>query len=335
MEVLDHLGYTDSSLVGRRHMCSLPETIGCDLAASAVILSSKILSGVSVGEDSLVYDSSLSGRVQIGSQSIVVGVNISQSSENSVRYVLPDRHCLWEVPLVGCTRKILIFCGLHDNPKISFAKNGTFCGKPWKLIMHNLGIEEKDLWDISIKQDKCMWNAKIFPVCPSHEMLILSMWLMGSIKPGNDFAHSTWRSSQRVSLEELHRSICFSQLCIDSSDHQADLAIGITRACINYGSLGRNLDQLSKEILQMTNKEGIKVCKEFLSYCSNFHVQNPLVVAQSRIYQVHVDLLRACGDEEAACSIEQKVWAAVATETDEAVKYKLRGNKVFFFAVYS
>lgn len=44
------------------------------------------------------------------------------------------------------------------------------------------------------------------------------------------------------------------------------------------------------------------------------------------MYQVHVDLLRACSEETAACELETEVWAAVADETASAVRYGFKGK---------
>lgn len=322
-EILDHLGGSNAALVGRRHLCSIPATTASDISASSIILSSKIEPGVSIGEDSMVYDSSLSGGIQIGSQAIVVGVSIpvdfnSGSTEDSFRFLLPDRHCLWEVPLNRCTEKVIIYCGLHDNPKVSFSKNGTFCGQPWKTVLHGLGIQETDLWNSSDVQDKCLWNAKIFPILPYFEMLRLGMWFMGLVN-NCKFLLPLWRSSKRVSLEELHRSIDFPKLCLSSSNHQADLAAGIAKACMTYGILGRNLSRLCDEILQK-EISGVEMCKDFLALCPKLQAQSSKILPQSRAYQVQVDLLRACGEETKAISLEPKVWGAVAQETASAVK---------------
>ncbi|KAK1306444.1 Bifunctional fucokinase/fucose pyrophosphorylase [Acorus calamus] len=324
-EVLDHLGVFDSAFIGRRHLCSIPETTLCDIAASAIILSSKISPGVSVGEDSLVYDSSLSGGVQIGSQSVIVGVNIQGRTEDGTSrspnsFILPDRHCLWEVPLVGRAGKVVVYCGLHDNPKISLAADGTFCGKPWKKILHDLGIQRMELWSSPGTSDQCLWNAKIFPILPLFDMLDIALWLMGLSSHNNEIMLSIWRSSARVSLEELHRAIDFEQLCLATSDHQANLAAEIANACLKFGLLGRNLFQLCDEILQKETA-GINICKDFLKLCPDHQAHYPEVLPRSRGYQVQVDLLRACGEEKLACAMEPKVWAAVAQETASAVKY--------------
>lgn len=340
-EVLDHLNGPDSGLVGRRHLCSIPATTVCDIAASAIILSSKISPGVAVGEDSLVYDSSLSGNIQIGSQSIVVGVNMEADSGykpagNLLHFILPNRHCLWEVPLVGHTGRVVIFCGLHDNPKDPFTGGGTFCGKPWRKILLELGIREKDLWPFSGMNEASLWNAKVFPIRSYFEMLGLAMWLMGSGGGsgggGDGSMLSLWRDSHRISLEELHRSVDFPLLCMGSINHQANLAAEISKACINYGLLGRNLSQLCTEILQ-NEIAGVGICRDFLSLCPALQDQSSSVLPRSRAYQVQVDLLRACGEEGAASTVEQKVWAAVADETASAVKYGFGGKKFasFFF----
>ncbi|KAK0580850.1 hypothetical protein LWI29_007044 [Acer saccharum] len=328
-EVLDHLSGDVSGIVGRRHLCSIPATTVSDIAASAVVLSSKIAHGVSIGEDSLIYDSNISRRIQVGSLSIVVGINFPEdtggTAEDSFRFMLPDRHCLWEVPLVGYTERVLVYCGLHDNPKISLSKDGTFCGKPWEKVLHDLGIQECDLWSATGSQEKCLWNAKIFPIISYFEMLSLATWLMGLSDQKTEFLLPLWRNSRRVSLEELHRSINFSEMCTGSSNHQADLAAGIAKACINYGMLGRNLSQLCEEILQK-ELSGIEQCKDFLDLCPKLLEQNSKILPKSRAYQVQVDLLRACRDETSARELELKVWAAVADETASAVRYGFREN---------
>lgn len=317
-----------AGLVGRRHLCSIPATNVSDIAASAIILSSKIEPGVSIGEDSLIYDSSISASIQIGSQSIVVGVNVSadfdMTAKVSFRFMLPDRHCFWEVPLVGRTERVIVYCGLHDNPKIPLS-NGTFCGKPWRKVLDDLGIQDNDLWTAEKTQEKCLWNAKIFPILPYFEMLTLASWLMGLDNQRNETLLSSWKQSQRISLEELHKSIDFPHLCSGSSNHQADLASGIVNACLNFGSLGRNISQLCEEILQKEST-GVEVCKGFLSHCPNLQAQNSAILPKSRALQVHVDLLRACGNKEMALETEQKVWAAVADETASAVRYGFKGK---------
>ncbi|XAR62942.1 Fucose-1-phosphate guanylyltransferase [Bertholletia excelsa] len=323
-EVLDHLSGASSGLVGRRHLCSIPATTVSDIAASAIILSSKISPGVSIGEDSLIHDSSISGGIQIGSQSIVVGVNIPDVNDNAanepLKFMLPDRHCLWEVPLVGYRGKVIVYCGLHDNPKNSLSLDGTFCGKPWKKVLEDLEIQETDLWSPKDTQGKCLWNAKIFPILSYFEMLSLATWLMGLSNQGNELFLPLWRRSYRVSLEELHRSIDFPQMCTGSGNHQADLAAGIAKASLSFGLLGRNLSQLCEEVLQK-EASGVEICKDFLALCPNIHVKNSKVLPRSRAYQVQVDLLRASNDELAACELEKKVWAAVADETASAVRY--------------
>ncbi|XP_048132402.1 bifunctional fucokinase/fucose pyrophosphorylase isoform X4 [Rhodamnia argentea] len=327
-EVLDHLSGVGSGLVGRRHLCSIPATTVSDIAASAVVLSSKIEAGVSVGEDSLLYGSSISSGIQIGSQCIVVGMNMPRENDEPsklFRFMLPDRHCLWEVPLVGCTDSVIVYCGLLDNPKNSLSKLGTFCGKPWKRVLNDLGISEGDLWSTTGDQDRCLWNARLFPVLSYFEMLNLATWLMGLSDQKTEFLLPLWRVSRRLSLEELHRSIDFSKMCLGSSDHQAHLAAGIAKACIEYGLVGRDLSQLCGEILQL-EVSGAEICKNFLGMCPRLQEQNSRILPKSRAYQVQMDLLRACGDEATAQELEHKVWDAVAKETASAVRYGFQEN---------
>lgn len=328
-EVLDHLNGTSSGLVGRRHLCSIPATTVSDIAASAIIVSSKIAPGVSIGEESLVYDSCFSTSVQIGSQSIVVGVNVPEvqnmQTGNPFRFMLPDRHCLWEVPLVGRTERVIVYCGLHDNPKNSISQDGTFCGKPWIKVLGDLEIHDADLWGSKDIKDKCLWNAKIFPVLSYPKMLQLATWVMGLTNEEDKYLLDLWKKSDRISLEELHRSIDFSKMWLSSTNHQADLAAGTVSACLNFGLVGRNLSQLCQEVLQK-EVSGIEMCKEFLSLCPSLQAQNPQILPKSRAHQVHLDLLRACNDEQMATEMERKVWAAVADETALAVRHGFKGK---------
>ncbi|KAF5204955.1 Bifunctional fucokinase/fucose pyrophosphorylase [Thalictrum thalictroides] len=324
-EILDHLAGSNAALVGRRHLSSIPATTVSDIASSAIILSSNIAPGVSIGEDAMVYDSSLVSGIQLGSQSIVVSVNVpgdhgDRLKDDSFHFILPDRHCLWEVPLVGRKERVIIYCGLHDNPKNSYSRDGTFCGKPWKRVLHDLGIQESDLWSLSDTHDKCLWNAKIFPILPYFDMLSLALWLMGMCMNNNNFMLLLWKSSQRISLEELHKSVDFPQLCLESSNHQADLAAEIAKACILYGLLGRNMSQLCNEILQR-EVSGVETCRDLLSLCPNLEDRKSRILPQSRVYQVQVDLLRACGEDTKAHSLEENVWTTIADQTASAVKY--------------
>ncbi|KAJ6675187.1 L-FUCOSE KINASE [Salix viminalis] len=118
-------------------------------------------------------------------------------------------------------------------------KDGTFCGKPWKKVLLDLGIRESDLWNSVGVQVNCLWNAKLFPILSYLEMLHLASWLMGLSDQNSRTLLPLWEKFTRVSLEELHRSIDFPKMCnAGSSNHQADLAAGIAKACINYGMLG-------------------------------------------------------------------------------------------------
>ncbi|GJN30076.1 hypothetical protein PR202_gb18354 [Eleusine coracana subsp. coracana] len=213
---------------------------------------------------------------------------------------------------------VLVYCGLHDNPKVSVEKVGTFCGKPWSNVLKDLRVQDKDLWN-SANQDKCLWNARLFPVMSLPEMLNVGMWLMGSACDPDGKLASHWRKSQRLSLEELHRAIDYNQLCLDASKHQANLAADVAKACINYGLLGRNLFQLCEEMLQ--EDTSLEVCKELLSFLPSHEDQYSGVLPQSRGYQVKMDLLRASGDGSSACFVEEKVWTSIASETASAVKY--------------
>ncbi|KAM2426691.1 hypothetical protein ACFXTH_000865 [Malus domestica] len=70
-----------------------------DIATSAVLLSSKIAPAVSIGEDSLIYDSTIPSGMQVGSLSVVVGINV------------PEDGTFCGKPW----RKVLEDSGIHEN----------------------------------------------------------------------------------------------------------------------------------------------------------------------------------------------------------------------------
>ncbi|EPS66381.1 hypothetical protein M569_08383, partial [Genlisea aurea] len=322
-EVLDHLHGAGSGFLGRRHLCSIPATTESDISSSAIIISSSIASRVSIGEESLVYDSTISSGVQIGSQSIVVGLRVPEvdilCAGNSFRFILPDRHCLWEVPLLGRPERVIVYCCLHDNPKDSISDDGTFCGRRWTKFFADLGISDSDIWDSKEMNDKSLWNAKIFPVLPYTRMLELATWLMGLRGRSDEFLF-LWRSSDRLSLADVHRSIDFSDMWSGSMKHQMDIARGIVTSCLNFGLMRNNIFQICQEIFQQSDG-GIEVCKTLLSVLQNSEMQHPQILPKSRAHQVHLDLLRACRNEDMAAEVENKVWAAVSEETASAVRY--------------
>ncbi|XP_078447858.1 L-fucokinase/GDP-L-fucose pyrophosphorylase isoform X2 [Wolffia australiana] len=317
-EVLDHLNGPNSSLVGRRHLSSMPGTTACDIAPSAIILSSRISTGVAIGDDSLVYDSELIGNIHIGPQSIVVGVNAEVHV--GLSFVLPGRHCLWEVPLVGHRGRVIVFCGLHDNPKATVNGGGTFCGRPWRSVFSVLGFQEDELWaSPSSTKIPSLWNARVFPIRSSYsEMLSMAMWLMGSSASVEPDYLTMWRESPRISLEELHCCIDFELLLMGSTNHQADIAAEIYRTCISYGLISHNLAQLSAEILQ-NEIAGVGICRDFLSLVPSLFAQSPCILPRSRAYQVQADMLATVGED--ATAAEEEALAAIVSETAAAVKH--------------
>nr|GEZ45435.1 L-fucokinase/GDP-L-fucose pyrophosphorylase [Tanacetum cinerariifolium] len=63
-------------------------------------------------------------------------------------------------------------------------------------VLDDLGILENDLWST---QEKCLWNAKLFPVFPYHAMLRQANWLMGlEYHDKNLGFQNLWRMSRRA-----------------------------------------------------------------------------------------------------------------------------------------
>lgn len=324
-EVLGHLAKDYGGRVGRRHMVLAAGNLSSGLASSAVIVSSEINDLVFVGEESLVYDCTLNDGVQIGSHCIILGIHLSSSEagtnimgRRALSLMLPDWHCLWEVPLLGTEYRVTLCCGVNDNPKLTLDKMGTFCGKQWKVFLHEIGFEEKELWPDKGREGKDLWTAKLFPVLPPGEGIVFAMWLMGVFKQDSYNVLSTWRKSERVSLSELHNKIDFKRLCHESSGRQSRISLGLAEASLACGFLDRDLSKLCTQIVEGFN-DGAEACKSLIAFCPDAEVVSSLKVPVSRVYQVRLDLCKASGDDVAASALENNVWDAVTRETASAV----------------
>lgn len=304
----------------RNQYSSVPSSTVCEVAPSAVLIGCDIHPGVSVGENSLVYDCTLVNGVQIGARCVVMGLQ-SMSQEEFSLCVLPDRHCLWEVPVTvqSANFRVTLCCGLDDDPKISIQSGGTFCGEAWAKFLSRRSISETDLWTTNVQQD--LWHAKLFPAVSPGGGISFVMWLLGASRKDVDQSSvlRKWRASQRLSLDELHGHINFKQMYVEVSEHRAKLAAAFLKASMQCGLMGRNFSKLCQCIVQGSNDRGMKVVGDLLLHYPEPNSEKVKLLPTSRIYQAQVDLLKACGDDSAVSTLELKVWDAVSQETAAAV----------------
>ncbi|XP_024517725.1 bifunctional fucokinase/fucose pyrophosphorylase-like [Selaginella moellendorffii] len=320
-EILQHLASDDSGPIHRRQftLVSTNEDSATRLASSSVILASRVDGGAAVGDSSLVFNSSLSSKVKVGSSCVVSGVH---HTEDFLELSLPDGHCLWDVPLKDSLGRVMLCCGLGDNPKLSATQGGTFCGRTWDQVLGRLQIEKNDVWtDASTQQD--LWHAKLFSVQSAGERtenFTFAMWLMGSCRDTS--ISKAWLAAKRLSFAELQEFTDFEAMHLGMSDLHAELAAEFATGSLEDGLMDRNFSLLARE-MQFGTTVGAETFQRLLS-----RVPAEASVPASRRSQVRSDLSRGIGDKNAARVHEAQAFEAVAAETSAAVCQDGVGSKL-------
>lgn len=333
-EVLDHLAEDHKGRVLRNQFSAISGSMMCEVSPSASVIGCDVHGNVSVGEGSLVFSCTLVEGVRIGSRCVATGLTSQKPDSN---FALPDRHCLWRVPVSIQTQsaQVILCCGLDDDPKVPSASGGTFCGGQWGKFLSDRGIAKRDLWSPNVEEN--LWHAKLFPVVTVQEKgLSFAMWLMGvswTNFDGNSMLLS-WRSCERLSLSDLHSRINFNELNHEVSEHIATLAGGFLKASIVCGSLGRNFSQLCRSIALGRKEAVAKTLEESRLLFAERKGANAIFVPSSRVYQALTDICEASGDSHPAS--DAWVWDSVAEETSAAVfKSHIGEHRLFFFFLAS
>ncbi|KAI5082052.1 hypothetical protein GOP47_0001795 [Adiantum capillus-veneris] len=320
VEVLSHLAKYIGGNNMQRTLTLTADNQVTEVAPSAVIISSDISSMVYVGDQSLVCNCTLTNGVRVGSKCIVLGINLGTLSgemQGPLLLSVPDQHCLWEVPLLDSECRVTLCCSIHDNPKVALSKMGTFCGKQWKDVFDELGVDEEDIWpEKAFGEERKLWNASLFPVASPGKGIAFAMWLMGT-HPEMSRLKVEWQRCKRMNLAELHGCIDFQKLCNERKVHQAKVCLRLAEASVRCGSLHQDLPKLCREIVEGLSS-GREACKDLQSLYLDLNLDD-FKVPHSRVYQAGIDLSNASGDSAAVATYEKKVWEAVAAETAMAI----------------
>ena len=329
-EVLDHLAEDHNGRILRNQFSAISGSLMCDVAPSACVIGCDVHSNVSVGEGSLVFSCTLVEGVRIGSRCVAMSLI---SRDPASKFALPDRHCLWRVPVsIMPGSEVILCCGLDDDPKVPFKSGGTICGGPWGKFINDRGMSKCDLWGPGVQEN--LWNAKLFPVVKAQEQgLKFAMWFMGvswTVFDGKSLL-SLWRDCRRLSLSDVHGLINFNELNHEVGEHIATLAGGFLKASIVCGSLGRNFAQLCRSIALGRKETVAKLLQESKSLITDPQWANTIFVPSSRVYQAVTDICEASGDSHPVS--EPWVWDAVAEETSVAVGQGHKGEHTLLLSL--
>ncbi|KAL9974567.1 hypothetical protein ACROYT_G011618 [Oculina patagonica] len=197
---------------------------GTDIGRSSVVVNSIVEDGIKIGKDSVVshcHLKNLPSGLSFLSDLCTMCFNVS-------------------LPRLSVTsQRVMVVFGVYDDLQMPYtALNSTFCNTSWKTFLDRTGITPEDVWIGVPEQDRCLWNAKLFPVYPNEarenntsNMLWLimatssgrksnhnitdanldivnqsntnSIFLFGSRSYGLQDLIQRWRSSLRLSLKEI------------------------------------------------------------------------------------------------------------------------------------
>nr|XP_058947533.1 L-fucose kinase-like [Pocillopora verrucosa] len=138
---------------------------------SSVVINSIIDDSIIIGKDSVVSHCHLKGGMQFGCGSILIGLTSKDLEDFSLFGLsFPSDMCIirCHISLPGLDVKqqtVLVAFGVHDDLQVPYmSPNSTFCNTPWKKFFDRAGISSEEVWLGVPEQERCLWNAKLFPV---------------------------------------------------------------------------------------------------------------------------------------------------------------------------
>ncbi|XP_071785812.1 L-fucose kinase-like [Asterias amurensis] len=181
----------------------------CDVDDSAVITNCIMEGGVTIGPNCAVSHCHLKRNVVIQKDCVLSNI-CSKSSKVLARHQLSSGIFLqgFHVRLGGSlktTRMVYTVLGKFDNLDTPYVKGtSTICNSPWIVFLTRTGIDKEDLWSThQTDYERTLFNAKLFPVWNIQEDVGIrdTLWLEGGeLDP---IMLARWRSSWRLSLEEI------------------------------------------------------------------------------------------------------------------------------------
>ncbi|OXB54282.1 hypothetical protein ASZ78_002909 [Callipepla squamata] len=158
---------------------------------------------VRLAAGSVIQHCHLQGPLDIGPGCLLTGLTISSSPALqgcALRDVVLQGH---HVRLRDLPCRVFTLTGRLDNWQ-SPAEEATYLNIPWAEFFRRTGVRKGDLWDAETPQnDRCLLNARLFPVLHASEALGLEdvLWLLAPT--ASDERLARWRAAWRMSWQEL------------------------------------------------------------------------------------------------------------------------------------
>ncbi|KAM7427970.1 hypothetical protein ABFA07_020984 [Porites harrisoni] len=199
------------------HVCFHQDEGGKDavVEASSVVVNSIVEGGISIGKESVVSHCHLQGNVTVGPGSVLAGIAPRDFKGLSRETTLLGFNV--SLPgLKGKSERVLVVFGVGDQlQELSSSSTSTYCNRPWKTFFDRTGINQEEVWIGVPEQHRSLYNAKMFPVVHPFDVLnedagkddILWLAYTGVSEVTDQRKINRWRSSLRLSLEDIMRTI--------------------------------------------------------------------------------------------------------------------------------
>jgi len=184
--------------------------------------------GSVAGRNAWVEGCRIRSTLTLGSENVVVGVDVDDSLE------LPRGACL-DV-LCGRDRRgqrvWFVRCyGIDDQFKETVAQGAAFCARPLSTWLENVGARPADVWGSGLSPEQCtLWNASLFPAATEPQGYREWLWMFDP-EAASAAQRRAWLAADRYSLAEI------AQL----ADHEA---FHDRRALLRAEEIRRSLHQV-------------------------------------------------------------------------------------------
>ncbi|XP_063440263.1 L-fucose kinase-like isoform X2 [Mytilus trossulus] len=183
---------------------------GVKVDEESSVVNSVLLGDVEVGKKSVVCGCHISGRVVIQSDSFISGLKIEHyQTKKAMKFadaVVVQGYNIY-IKSLGMTKYVLTTHGRFDLIQLPMWRStSNFCNSPWIVMMNRTGMIKEDLWSSDIDNDsQLIMTAKLFPVFHATEQVGLKeiLWLQGQTEDKDGSILKRWRSSWRLSLQEI------------------------------------------------------------------------------------------------------------------------------------
>ncbi|XP_038068725.1 L-fucose kinase-like [Patiria miniata] len=181
----------------------------CSVEESAVVTNAILEGDVTIGAQCAISHSHLQGEIQIPKESILVNIDCKASKALQQHSLSPGIFLqAFRLRLGGSQKlkcEVYTVMGRFDQLETAYVKGtSTFCNSPWIVFLTRTGIDREDLWPTNqTDYDRTLFNAKLFPVWNLQQDIGIAetLWLEGGEQDMDMLTR--WRSSWRLSFEDI------------------------------------------------------------------------------------------------------------------------------------